>query len=60
MTKTNQEIFTDVQNEGSRAVTREIEYYNLDAILSVGYRSSSMVKPLIRYSLNLSVAQIRK
>lgn len=24
-----------VQNEGSRAVTREVEYYNLDAILSV-------------------------
>ncbi|OGT38286.1 MAG: cell filamentation protein Fic [Gammaproteobacteria bacterium RIFCSPHIGHO2_12_FULL_38_14] len=30
-----------VQNEGSRAVTREIEYYNLDAILSVGYRVNS-------------------
>ena len=30
-----------VQNEGSRAVSREIEYYNLDAILSVGYRVSS-------------------
>jgi len=30
-----------VQNEGNRAVTREIEYYNLDAILSVGYRVSS-------------------
>lgn len=30
-----------VQNEGNRAVTREIEYYNLDAILSVGYRVNS-------------------
>lgn len=30
-----------VQNEGGRAVTREIEYYNLDAILSVGYRVNS-------------------
>ncbi|MDR3478588.1 MAG: virulence RhuM family protein [Gammaproteobacteria bacterium] len=30
-----------VQNEGNRAVSREIEYYNLDAILSVGYRVSS-------------------
>jgi prophage maintenance system killer protein len=27
--------------EGQRAVTREIKYYNLDAILSVGYRVSS-------------------
>lgn len=30
-----------VQKEGKRAVTREVEYYNLDAILSVGYRVSS-------------------
>lgn len=30
-----------VQKEGQREVTREIEYYNLDMILSVGYR----VKP---------------
>ena len=30
-----------VQNEGNRAVSREIENYNLDAILSVGYRVSS-------------------
>jgi hypothetical protein len=30
-----------VQNEGNRTVTREIEYYNLDAILSVGYRVNS-------------------
>ena len=30
-----------VQQEGSRAVTRGIEVYNLDAIISVGYRVSS-------------------
>jgi prophage maintenance system killer protein len=30
-----------VQVEGSREVAREIEYYNLDAILSVGYRVNS-------------------
>jgi len=30
-----------VQNEGNRAVTREVEHYNLDAILSVGYRVNS-------------------
>ena len=27
-----------VQIEGSKEVVRQIEYYNLDAILSVGYR----------------------
>ncbi|MGZ3839695.1 MAG: RhuM family protein [Flavisolibacter sp.] len=31
-----------VQKEGGRAVSREIEYYNLDAILSVGYRVNSI------------------
>ena len=30
-----------VQKEGQREVTREIEYYNLDMILSVGYRVKS-------------------
>jgi DNA ligase (NAD+) len=33
--------FATVQQEGSKNVTREIEYYNLDAILSVGYRVNS-------------------
>ena len=30
-----------VQMEGDREVIREIEYYNLDAIISVGYRVNS-------------------
>jgi len=30
-----------VQNEGSRQVEREVEFYNLDAIISVGYRVNS-------------------
>lgn len=30
-----------VQQEGSRQITRNIEYYNLDAIISVGYRVNS-------------------
>lgn len=30
-----------VQKEGSRKVKRDIEYYNLDAMLSVGYRVNS-------------------
>lgn len=33
--------FRIVQTEGGRSVTREVEHYNLDAILSVGYRVSS-------------------
>ena len=31
-----------VQNEGGREISRDIEYYNLDAILSVGYRVNSI------------------
>lgn len=33
--------FATVQNEGGRTVTRNIEYYNLDIIISVGYRVKS-------------------
>ena len=33
--------FATVQKEGSREIEREIEYYNLDAIISVGYRVNS-------------------
>lgn len=33
--------FATVQNEGGRKVIREIEYYNLDVIISVGYRVKS-------------------
>ena len=33
--------FTTVQTEGNREVTRSIEYYNLDMIISVGYRVKS-------------------
>jgi hypothetical protein len=33
--------FATVQTEGNRLVTRDIEYYNLDMILSVGYRVKS-------------------
>lgn len=37
---TVKEILT-VQQEGNREVSRNIEYYNLDAIISVGYRVNS-------------------
>lgn len=33
--------FRTVQKEGEREVSRELEYYNLDAIISVGYRVNS-------------------
>ncbi len=33
--------FATVQKEGSRRVNREVEYYNLDMIISVGYRVKS-------------------
>ena len=33
--------FATVQKEGSRQVTRNVEYYNLDMIISVGYRVKS-------------------
>lgn len=33
--------FLTVQNEGSREVKRDVEFYNLDVIISVGYRVNS-------------------
>jgi hypothetical protein len=38
---TVKEILT-VQNEGGREVSRMLEYYNLDAIIAVGYRVNSL------------------
>ncbi|WP_318617079.1 virulence RhuM family protein [Sporosarcina sp. YIM B06819] len=34
-------IMETVQNEGGRDVKRDIEFYNLDAIIAVGYRVNS-------------------
>ena len=34
--------FAAVQTEGNRSVSRDIEYYNLDVIISVGYRVKSL------------------
>ena len=38
---TTTEIFSVVQREGNREVKRNIEFYNLDAIIAVGYRVNS-------------------
>lgn len=40
--------FRQVRQEGSRQVTREIPQYNLDAVISVGYRVSSRQATLFR------------
>ena len=34
-------ILETVQQEGDRTVRRKLEYYNLDAVISVGYRVNS-------------------
>lgn len=41
MRKTTVAKFATVQMEGGKAKSRDIEYYNLDAIISVGYRVNS-------------------
>ena len=40
--------FATVQKEGKRHVERSVDYYNLDAILSVGYRVNSKKATLFR------------
>lgn len=40
--KSTVSILETVQTEGKREITREIEYYNLDLILSIGYRVNSV------------------
>jgi prophage maintenance system killer protein len=39
--KSTTEFFSVVQKEGKRTVTRKVAFYNLDAIISVGYRVNS-------------------
>src|SRR5208283_301991 len=40
--------FLSVRQEGNRQVSRAVEHYNLDAILSVGYRVKSAVATQFR------------
>ncbi|GAA3923792.1 virulence RhuM family protein [Chitinophaga oryziterrae] len=35
-------ILETVQQEGARQIKRKLEFYNLDAIIAVGYRVNSM------------------
>ena len=44
--------FATVQQEGGRMITREIEYYNLDMILSIGYRVKSQQGIMFRQWAN--------
>jgi hypothetical protein len=41
-------VFLSVRQEGSRQVSRKLDYYNLDAIISVGYRVKSRVATQFR------------
>lgn len=34
--------FTQVQNEGNRKINRQVQYYNLDVVISIGYRVNSI------------------
>ena len=40
--------FLSVRQEGSRQVRRELDYYNLDMIISVGYRVKSLIATRFR------------
>ena len=40
--------YATVKKEGNRDVTRKIEYYNLDVIISVGYRVKSKNRIIFR------------
>ncbi|MDE6860102.1 MAG: virulence RhuM family protein [Duncaniella sp.] len=44
--------FAIVQKEGDRTVTRNVEHYNLDVIISVGYRVKSKRGIQFRHSLS--------
>lgn len=44
--------FRQVRTEGSRQVTRELPFYNLDAIISVGYRVKSTQYDIYRSHLD--------
>ena len=47
--------FRTVRQEGSRKVQREIEHYNLDMIISIGYRVNSIRGTQFRIWANTSL-----
>ena len=47
-------FFAQVQNEGARKIKRTIKIYNLDVIISVGYRVKSMREFFLGAGLTLS------
>ena len=53
--------FRTVQTEGNRSVEREVEYYNLDMIISLGYRIKSKIATQFRqWATKLLNEYIRK
>ena len=53
--------FATVQNEGSRSIVRNVDYYNLDVIISVGYRVHSLRGTQFRiWATNILKEYIRK
>ena len=50
--------FATVQKEGDRSVVRKIEYYNLDVIISVGYRVRSQRGTQFRFWPDRDLAAI--
>ena len=53
-------FFATVQNEGDREVTRTIEYFNLDAIISVGYRVNSKRGTLIPFIVETPIPKAKR
>ena len=52
--KSTSAIFALVQKEGNRNVERKVNYYNLDAVISVGYRvNSDRTIQFRRWALNV-------
>ena len=47
--------FRPVRKEGTREVEREIDYYNLDVIISVGYRAKSPPRHSVQYLGNTPI-----
>ncbi len=45
--------FLTVRREGNRDVQRKLTYYNLDAIISVGYRVKSLIATRFRIMVSL-------